>query len=89
MKITASKEDRAIILKIAKKAKNNNKELSVLDVMMDLSACHLNGCKLDLERLHNADSLNLMHDVYGINQNIDRNTGRLQNCFVPRHNYKS
>lgn len=55
-----------------------------ISMMMDLSACHANGCPLRLEELLNADGLHFTHDVCGIAANIDRETGRLGNFFVPR-----
>jgi len=39
---------------------------------------------LNLERLAGFPSFDFAHDVYGIAQNLDRLTGRLLNCFVPR-----
>lgn len=53
-------------------------------LLMDLSACHSNGCPLDFERLEQADDFNLMHDVGGIHRHINRRTGKLENCFLPR-----
>jgi hypothetical protein len=51
---------------------------------MDITACHLNGCKLDLAKLLAADDFNFAHDVLGIRRHIDRETGQLMNCFRPR-----
>ena len=51
---------------------------------MDLSACHANGNPLDFKKLLEADNFNFLHDVYGIVKNMDRSTGKLRNCFVPR-----
>lgn len=53
-------------------------------IRMDLTACHANGCPLDLERLIKADDFNFIHDVGGIHSNICRETGTLQNMFLPR-----
>ncbi len=52
---------------------------------MDITACHANGCKLRLAGLAEADEFNLIHDVGGIRQNIDRSTGKLQGHFLPRY----
>jgi len=60
-----------------------------LDLNMDVTACHVNGCKLDLERLAAADDFNLAHDVAGINRHIDRSNGKLMNCFLPRFSCKN
>ncbi|MFN3169268.1 MAG: hypothetical protein ACE37E_01085 [Hyphomicrobiales bacterium] len=50
----------------------------------DLTAVHANGTRLDLQKLLDADDGTLAHDVFGINANIDRETGKLDGFFVPR-----
>ena len=52
--------------------------------MMDLTACHMNGCPLKLAELLGADKGNLCHDVGGINAHLDHETYELSN-FVPRY----
>lgn len=54
------------------------------DLVMDLDATHSNGCPLDLERLAKADDFNLAHDVAGIFRHLNRKTGKLGGCFLPR-----
>ena len=56
-----------------------------MSIEMDITACHCNDFPLDLEGLRLADEVDLVHDVFGIVQHIDRDTGKLQNCFVPRY----
>jgi hypothetical protein len=51
---------------------------------MDLTACHANGCRLDLERLLNADGFNFIHDIGGIAKHMNRDTGQLDGHFRPR-----
>jgi peroxiredoxin family protein len=58
---------------------------SRLSVSMDLTACHLNGCALDLDGLLTADKGDLVHDVGGIMHHINRKTGQLENFFCPRY----
>ena len=53
-------------------------------LLMDVTTCHANGCPLRLADLLAADDFNLIHDVFGIARHIDRSTGRLGDCFVPR-----
>ncbi len=53
-------------------------------VHMDLCATIAQGCPLDLEKLLAFDAFNFMHDVGGIYRHIDRSSGFLQNCFLPR-----
>jgi hypothetical protein len=55
-------------------------------LIMDLNACHSNGCPLQLEELLNADRFEFAHDIYGIRKAINRRTGELtEDCFVPRY----
>lgn len=58
-----------------------------MDVQMDVTACHANGCPLDLKKLLDADDFNFAHDIFGINQHINRKTGKLERFFVPRCAY--
>jgi len=39
---------------------------------------------LDFEKLLSFDDFNFYHDMFGIHNNLDRNTGKLKNHFVPR-----
>ena len=55
-----------------------------MDVEMDLTACHSNGCKLDFKKLFGFEDFDFFHDVYGISKNINRETGHIGNCFLPR-----
>lgn len=77
-----------IIIEISKRAvkvANGIKcEYDLMTAQMDITATHANGCKLDLDKLLNADNFNFNHDVFGIRSNINRDTGKLLNCFLPR-----
>lgn len=55
-----------------------------LQLTMDLCACHLNGCPLKLAELLQADDFNFAHDVWGIRRHMNRTTGKLADCFLPR-----
>lgn len=90
-----NKEDMLIISKIAVRYINMfsvmNRSISKSDkqdIEMDITACHITDCKLDLQKLLNADDYNFAHDTVGIRTNIDRYTGKLMNCFVPRCAYQ-
>lgn len=54
------------------------------EALMDVMACHCNGCPLRLSELLAADDANFGHDVFGIRRHIDRETGQLTDCFLPR-----
>lgn len=56
-----------------------------LSLNMDITACHCNCCSLDLKGLLNAPDSDFAHDVAGINRRIDYETGKLENCFLPRY----
>ncbi len=56
---------------------------------MNLNACHSNGCTLDMERMLEADPLDLLHDLAGIDAHINKSTGVLQNHFLPRYALRS
>jgi hypothetical protein len=57
-----------------------------LSLVMDLRAADgVNGNKkIDFERLLAADDFNFIHDVGGIQRHMNRETGKLENCFLPR-----
>jgi hypothetical protein len=79
-----TKADDDLILAIAKRA-NADYKLPVIQVALDLTACHLVGCPLDLAGLLAARPSDFSHDIGEIRQHIDRATGQLLNCFVPRY----
>ena len=80
--------DTRIISKIASRAvrmvKCRGNIWNTFDVAMDLTAVHCTSCPLDLEKLLAFPDSDFMHDVAGIRQHIDRETGRLVDCFDPR-----
>ena len=72
-----------LIQRIADRAEGGSRKK--LDVLMDITACHANGCRLRLSALLAASELDFWHDVLGIAAHIDRKTGELTNCFCPRY----
>lgn len=83
-----SKEDHELIAAIAKRAKEiarrHGADHTWHEAVMDITAVHANGCPLRLAELLAADDFNFTHDAFGIAKNLDRETGRLKNCFLPR-----
>lgn len=83
-----TKTDAQKILKLAQRASKMAGPLSVkypiMEADMDLTACHLNGCELNLDGLIAADDFNFSHDLFGIRRHINRSTGKLEGCFLPR-----
>jgi hypothetical protein len=72
--------DRAV--KIARK---HYIDYSKMEALMDITATHANGCPLRLGDLAIADDFNLAHDVFGIRRHLNRKTGQLEDCFIPRY----
>lgn len=76
---------REIVERAAKKRPEHfGKKRERLDLEMDLVATHANGNPMDFKRLLEADDFNFGHDVYGILNHLDRRTGQLTRCFLPR-----
>jgi hypothetical protein len=76
-------KDMELLLKIAKRYQHINPKVNMMDLQMDITACHL-ATPLKLKELLEADDFNFVHDVVGISNNIDRITGTMLNCFLPR-----
>lgn len=51
----------------------------------DIQLAHCNGCAVDLKALHAARNGDFAHDVFGIRQHIDRQTGLIKGPFLPRY----
>jgi hypothetical protein len=54
------------------------------DLVMDLDACHSNGCPLDFKKMLAARDGDFFHDLNGIQNCLSRNTGKLTGIFHPR-----
>ncbi|GAB0058083.1 hypothetical protein SIID45300_02425 [Candidatus Magnetaquicoccaceae bacterium FCR-1] len=80
-----SKRDKKLIAKIAKRVKKICKPANERIIAMDLTATHANGCPLDLLGMLKAREVDLLHDVGNIHSSLDRNTGKLKDCFEPRY----
>ena len=87
VKFSASKEEHTVMSKIADRALKDipNYPDDKLSIMMDLDACHSNGMPLMLYDLLHAKPFDFMHDVCGIRRHINRKTGEIGDCFVPRY----
>lgn len=84
-----SEGERDLISRLADRAsilakKQGVKRFDKTACMMDLTATHANGCPLDFDRLLVADDFNFSHDIAGIQRHLDRSTGQLTDCFLPR-----
>lgn len=86
LKFTATRPQMVLIKRIAERVFKEMPDYpdDLQTVMMDLDAAHSNGCPLNFPLLLNAPRMDFAHDVYGIRRHIDRETGKLLDCFVPR-----
>jgi len=81
--IKTEAEDMRVIGVIVRRARESGIERDYLDLIMDLQVAH-NTCPLDLAGFVNAKDTDFFHDVWGIINNLNRQTGELENCFIPR-----
>ncbi len=79
-----TKQDTEIIRKIVKRAGKVCNIIGLLSLEMDLTATHL-GCPLKLSELLKAPKFDFAHDIGGIEMHLNRTTGKLENCFLPRY----
>jgi hypothetical protein len=82
IQFTAKPEERVLIDKIVKRANYYGEK--GLSLAMDLEAVHSNGTPLDFEKLFGFPDFDFAHDIYGIMNRVDRTTGKLTDCFLPR-----
>ena len=56
---------------------------TILDHTMDISVVHAH-TPLRLAELADAGEFDFAHDIGGIGRHLNRETGELEDCFVPR-----
>jgi hypothetical protein len=82
-----TKEDYELISKIVDRCmKEEETDFIWKDVQtasMDLE-CAFNDVNLDLDKLLKSSHQDFLHDIHGVVFNLDRNTGKIKNCFLPR-----
>lgn len=84
-----TKKEADLINKIADRADTLYRRheiyyISKLNTSMNITATHANGNPLRLKDLLEADDFNFGHDVVGIQNHLDKKTGKLMHHFVPR-----
>ena len=83
-----STRDQMTIRKIAARAHRiateYGQKLDIITVGMDVTAAHCNGCPLNLVLLLESSDENFIHDIFGIEQHLNRETGKLEGLFEPR-----
>jgi len=81
----ANLDEYELAVAIAIRAKEALPPVDVHSLQMDIIATHVSGCRLKLKKLLGAESSDFLHDVVGIINHLDRESGKLTNCFLPRY----
>lgn len=84
LSFSCAKADHEIIRKIADRVLEITEQTDRMHIIMNITACHANGCPLRLQDLLESDEFNFLHDINGIDNCIDRDTGKLTGYFLPR-----
>lgn len=80
-----TKNEYLQIAEIAKRAEEHGALMfDRLSLIMDIEAAHKQ-FNLKLDELLAADEENFLHDIVGIQQNINRETKVIENHFLPRY----
>lgn len=83
-----SHDDAETIMRIAQRARAIAQEIGVpystLEAAMDVTAAH-NTTPLMLHELLDAPQGDFAHDVFGIRRHLNRETGQLEDSFMPRY----
>lgn len=80
-----TKEEMLTVVEIAKRSEEMDlAHYDRMSLIMDIEVAH-EQFGLRLEELLKADDLDFAHDIVGIQQNIDRRTKTIENCFLPRY----
>lgn len=80
-----SKTIKAIADRAAAMAIEEQIDYDRIQIQMDVTATHANGCRLRLLELLKAADFDFAHDVFGIRRHLNRATGDLGDHFVPRY----
>ena len=84
--LKTTRRDVRLISRIATRAQGLHLgDIDRLSLVMDLEATHAVCCPLRLNDLLNATDSDFVHDIVGIHSHLDRDTGELSGCFVPRY----
>ena len=79
-----TKETTEKVRKVVKRAVSEQTyKVDTLTLQMDLEAISLT-VSMDWEKLLKASPRDFYHDLGGIQEHLNRKTGKLENCFLPR-----
>jgi Family of unknown function (DUF6874) len=77
--LISSIADRALGMAIAQGIR-----IDKLTMVMDIKFAHKD-CPLDLRALASAPDAEFAHDVFGIRRHLNRETKKIEHCFMPRY----
>lgn len=77
-------EDANQIIRIGNRVRGLDPRSVFTNIIMVLRAAQCAGANLDFDKMIDASSEDLMHDINGILDNIDHETGKLKNNFLPK-----
>ena len=66
-------------------AAKQGQDIPAIEFMMDVQIVHEHLCPLNLQGLLDATNGNFTHDIFGIRRHLNRATGMLEDCFLPRY----
>jgi hypothetical protein len=76
-----TKEEHLLINRIASRSSIGLKiKRDITDISMDLEACNIT-CPLDFQKLLDSRDFDLVHDIVGIANHLNHDTGELEDCF--------
>lgn len=81
--MSVEKKRYELIGKICDRANKNFAVKDRLSLFMDIDTAQQD-CKLNLNILLDFNDENFNHDIVGISNNLNRETKKLDNCFLPR-----
>ena len=85
IEFSCTEEENRLINKIVIRAKRLDLDSGdIVSDQMDIAATHCNGNPLNLKKFLDFDIVNFIHDYKGIWLHINRRTGKLNDCFLPR-----
>lgn len=88
--LTASRFEMKLIREIAERIlryyrrMEPEEDVALTKYILDIEMTHCNGTPLDLEKLRDFRYADFWHDIGGIQQHLDRETGKLKAPFHPR-----
>lgn len=87
---TVTKADQKYLEAILKRSRQERHDQDPVNTLMCLTACHANGCRLDLERLLNSPKPDFFYDMNGICTYLNKLTGKIDaKNFWPRSAIRS